>query len=295
MNFQPFYVSGFILVFREENCYDVTIRRAGAAGVQMRYTGAKRALCSLPPPRKAGDKEHCMRLRHIPGCEDFVAGSTSVVHSPEQYQGRWSQFFGNTHPIELEIGMGKGQFIRELSRRRPEVNFLGLERYETVLMKAIQRKEREEAELPEYLRRRNLYFLCEDARRLPELFSEGEISKIYLNFSDPWPKASHAPRRLTSPAFMKLYDIVLTAAGQVEFKTDNQALFAWSLEAIPEAGWELRYVTHDLHAEPEAADNVMTEYEEKFSAKGQKICKLIAVRKSRKAYNKEDHDGKAAF
>ena len=219
-----------------------------------------------------------MRLRHIPGCEQFVAESPSVVHDPIQYKGHWQEFFGNDRPIELEIGMGKGQFIRKLSLRDPEINFLGLERYETVLMKAIKRKEMEDAALPEGVERKNLSFLCVDANLLPEIFAPGEISRIYLNFSDPWPKTSHAPRRLTSPHFMKIYDQVLEKDGVVEFKTDNQGLFAWSLEAIPEAGWEITYVTHDLHAQTEAADNIMTEYEEKFSGRGQKICKLIARR-----------------
>ena len=219
-----------------------------------------------------------MRLRHIKGCEDFVAASSSVAHDPEQYRGKWKEFFGNDRPVELEIGMGKGQFIRKLSRMHPELNYIGLERYETVLMKAIQRKEREEAVLPEEDRRKNLVFLCEDALRLPELFAPGEISKIYLNFSDPWPKSGHAHRRLTSPVFLKLYDQVLQPEGCVEFKTDNQALFEWSVETIPEAGWKIVRLTRDLHAEPEAAENVMTEYEEKFSSRGQKINKLVAVR-----------------
>lgn len=219
-----------------------------------------------------------MRLRHIKGCEQFVAESESVAHSPEQYRGRWNELFGSENPIELEIGMGKGQFIRKLSGMHPEINYIGLERYETVLMKAIQRKDREEAEMPEEQRRKNLYFLCEDALRLPELFAPGEVSKIYLNFSDPWPKAGHAHRRLTSPVFMKLYDQVLAPGGCVEFKTDNQGLFEWSLESIPASGWKIIYMTRDLHAEPEAAQNVMTEYEEKFSSRGQKINKLVAVR-----------------
>lgn len=219
-----------------------------------------------------------MRLRHIPGCEDFVAQSESVVHSPENYRGRWKELFGNDHPLALEIGMGKGQFIRRLSVLHPEINYLGLERYETVLMKAIQRKEKEDAAmLPE--KRGNLYYLCEDAKRLEELFAPGEVDKIYLNFSDPWPKSSHAPRRLTSAQFLQLYDKVLKKDGVIEFKTDNNMLFEWSLESVPAAGWDLLYVTRDLHASPEAADNVMTEYEEKFSSRGQNINKLIAARK----------------
>ena len=221
-----------------------------------------------------------MRLRHIPGCEKFIADSTYVVHEPERERGNWRSFFGcREAALELEIGMGKGKFIRELARRNPDRLFLGLERYETVLMKAIQRREKEDLLHPNEDGKKNLRFLCEDAKRLTELFSPGEVSKIYLNFSDPWPKAGHAMRRLTSPVFMKLYDEILSSDGSVEFKTDNQALFEWSLEMIPEAGWELSYVTRDLHAAPENADNVMTEYEEKFSSRGQKICKLTAIRK----------------
>lgn len=225
-----------------------------------------------------------MRLRHIPGCEEFVAQSADVVHSPEQYRGNWKTFFGNDRPVELEIGMGKGQFIRKLSLLHPEVNYLGLERYETVLMKAIKRKADEDARLPEDGKRTNLFFLAEDAKRLPEIFAKGEVDRIYLNFSDPWPKSGHAPRRLTSSAFLKLYDQVLSPDGCIEFKTDNNGLFEWSLEEIPSAGWTITYMTRDLHAEPEAADNVMTEYEEKFSGRGQKINKLVAVRGQKKDF-----------
>ena len=223
-----------------------------------------------------------MRLRHIPGCEAYVAASAYVAHEPETNRGQWNRFFGNDHPLELEIGMGKGQFIRTLSVRNPETNYIGLERFETVLMKAIQRtllQDRGELSLAADVLRPNLRFLAVDAVRLPELFAPGEISRIFLNFSDPWPKKGHASRRLTSPVFFKLYDQILAPEGVVEFKTDNQGLFAWSLEAIPEAGWELLSVNEDLHASSEAADNVMTEYEEKFSGRGQKICKLVAARK----------------
>jgi tRNA (guanine-N7-)-methyltransferase len=220
-----------------------------------------------------------MRLRHIHGCEAFVADSPDVISAPEKHCGKWHELFGNENPIELEIGMGKGRFIRELSLKHPERNFLGIERYESVLMKAIQRKDKEEEALPEEKRRKNLYFICDDAARLPEMFLPGEISRIYLNFSDPWPKASHAKRRLTSDRFLKLYEKVLKPEGAIEFKTDNRALFAWSVETVPEAGWEILYQTEDLHAEPDAEDNIMTEYEEKFSGRGQKICKFVIRRK----------------
>ena len=218
-----------------------------------------------------------MRLRHIPGCEQFVAESPSVVHDPMQYKGRWQEYFGNDHPVELEIGMGKGKFIRELSRRHPEINFLGLERYETVLMKAIKRKEQEE--LAEDAPRKNLGFLCVDANLLPEIFAPGEVAKIYLNFSDPWPKARHAKRRLTSRQFLARYEQVLKDGGRIEFKTDNNGLFEFSLEEIAACpNWELVASTRDLHHDLAMNEgNIMTEYERKFSALGNKINKLIAV------------------
>ena len=151
-----------------------------------------------------------------------------------------------------------------------ETNFIGIERYSSVLLRALQK--REELEIP------NIYFMCVDAKELGEIFAPGEVEKIYLNFSDPWPKDRHAKRRLTSPDFMKVYDQVLAKDGRVEFKTDNQDLFTYSLEAIPEAGWTIEASTRDLHHSDMAEGNVMTEYETKFSAMGNPICKLVASR-----------------
>lgn len=219
-----------------------------------------------------------MRLRHIPGSEDIVSASPYVLDQPEQYRGRFGEYFGNGYPIEVEIGMGKGRFIMELAQRHPQVNFLGIERYPSVLLRAI--KKQEELQLS------NLAFLCIDAKALSEVFAPGEVSRIYLNFSDPWPKDRHAKRRLTSPEFMKVYDHILAENGTVEFKTDNQGLFSYSLESIPAAGWQILWSTRDLHHTDLAADNVMTEYEEKFSSLGNPICKLIASRQS--AYTDKD-------
>jgi len=218
-----------------------------------------------------------MRLRHIKGCETFVAESPDVVQDPEKIRGTWRLFFENNRPIELEIGMGKGRFLRELSLRDPEKNYLGLERFASVLMKALQRKTAEDEKRAQAgeEKRKNLYYIYGDAEKLPEYFSCGEVSKIYLNFSDPWPKKSHAKRRLTSPDFLKIYEKILAPEGTVEFKTDNTELFLWSVENIPLAGWNILYETRDLHDEPENRENIMTEYEAKFSDKGQKICKLI--------------------
>jgi tRNA (guanine-N7-)-methyltransferase len=211
-----------------------------------------------------------MRLRHIPGSENAIAVSPYVVHQPEDYRGRYKELFGNDHPLEIEVGMGKGKFIMELAMLHPEINYIGIERYSSVLLRALQK--REELDLP------NIYFMCVDAGKLNEIFAPEEISKIYLNFSDPWPKDRHAKRRLTSPEFMKVYDQILRKDGVVEFKTDNQGLFSYSLESIPEAGWKIDAYTRDLHHSEMAEGNVMTEYETKFSSMGHPICKLIACR-----------------
>ena len=212
-----------------------------------------------------------MRLKHIKGAEEAIAANAFVIQDAKERPGKWQELFGNEHPLRIEIGMGKGQFLMKLARQNPEINYLGMERYSSVLLRALQKMEEEP--LP------NLYFLCEDAAELPEMFAEGELDRIYLNFSDPWPKARHAKRRLTSPEFLARYDQVLSPAGQLEFKTDNVGLFDFSLDSVEEAGWKLLGCTRDLHHDARMNEgNIMTEYEEKFSAKGNPICKLIAVR-----------------
>ena len=211
-----------------------------------------------------------MRLRNIPGAEEAILNSGYCIKNPEEQKGHWQDCFDKVQPLHIEIGMGKGRFIMEMAARNPQENFIGIERYTSVLLRALQL--RAELELP------NIFFMCEDAKELAEIFEPGEIEKIYLNFSDPWPKDRHAKRRLTSPDFMKVYDQVLCGDGTVEFKTYNQGLFAYSLEAIPEACWRIDAFTEDLHHSPMAEGNVMTEYEMKFSAMGNPICKLIASR-----------------
>lgn len=212
-----------------------------------------------------------MRLKHVKGAEEAIAANEYVVHDAKERPGKWQELFGNDHPIHIEIGMGKGQFLMELARRNPDINYLGMERYSSVLLRALQKMEEEP--LP------NLYFLCEDAAELPEMFANGELNRIYLNFSDPWPKARHAKRRLTSTEFLARYNLVLAADGQIEFKTDNMDLFDFSLESVEEAGWKLVGCSRDLHHDPTMnMGNIMTEYEEKFSAKGNPIYKLVAIR-----------------
>lgn len=212
-----------------------------------------------------------MRLRNIPGADEAIADSPHCIQEPMAEKGRWHLIFGNKNPIHIEIGMGKGQFIMKLAKEHPDINYIGIERYSSVLLRALQKMEIEP--LP------NIRFLCMDASIITEVFDKEEVAKIYLNFSDPWPKERHAKRRLTSRQFFERYDKILAGNGVVEFKTDNDDLFAFSMEEVAEAGWTLDAHTFDLHHDPVLNEgNVMTEYEEKFSSLGHPIHKLIARR-----------------
>lgn len=215
-----------------------------------------------------------MRLRNIPGAKTAILESSYVIQNPQEYKGKWADAFPEKQPLHIEIGMGKGRFLMDMARLHPDRNYIGIEMYDSVLLRALQKREELETEGTELS---NLYFMRVDARHLPEIFSQGEVDKIYLNFSDPWPKARHAKRRLTSREFLKRYETVLAKDGVVEFKTDNKELFDFSLEEVREAGWELLASTYDLHHNEELCKgNVMTEYEEKFSSMGNPICKLIS-------------------
>lgn len=213
-----------------------------------------------------------MRLRNIPGAEEVVSNSPYCIQNPTELKGKWHSFFGNENPIHIEVGMGKGKFIMQLAALHPDINYIGIERYTSVLLRAVQKME--EQPLP------NIHFLCIDAATLPEIFDKDEVSLIYLNFSDPWPKDRHAKRRLTSREFLARYDQFLKKDGHIEFKTDNQDLFTFSLQEIEESPlWKLDASTRDLHNDPALNEgNIMTEYEEKFSSMGNPICKLITSR-----------------
>ena len=216
-----------------------------------------------------------MRLRNIRGSKDVIASCPFVVQEPESCRGRWAEIFGNENPIHIEVGMGKGRFLMDMAVLHPEINYVGIEMYDSVLLRAVQKREKLETEI------KNLFFIRMDARQLPEVFAEGEVDRIYLNFSDPWPKARHARRRLTSPEFFARYDKVLVQDGQVEFKTDNRDLFDFSVESLGESEtWDISECTYDLHHdEIMNVGNIMTEYEEKFSSMDHPICKLIAKRR----------------
>lgn len=214
-----------------------------------------------------------MRLRNITGSREVIAESPFVVPEAELFDcpGTWHKIFGNDWPIHIEIGMGKGQFIHTMAKEHPEVNYIGIEKYSSVLLRAIQKMEEEE--LP------NLKFIRMDAEDIAKVFAPGEVDRIYLNFSDPWPKDRHAKRRLPSREFLARYDLILQPDGLLEFKTDNRELFDFAVEELAPAGWHAREVSYDLHRDLRLMEgNVMTEYEEKFSAMGNPICKYIICR-----------------
>ena len=212
-----------------------------------------------------------MRLRNITGSREVIAESDYVIHEPQNYKGNWKAVFGNDRPIRIEIGMGKGRFIMDLARMNPQINYVGIEKYSSVLLRGIQKMAADP--LP------NLYFIRMEAEEITEVFGREEVDRIYLNFSDPWPKDRHAKRRLPSREFLRRYDEILVRDGVIEFKTDNHDLFRFALEELEPAGWHLDQMTEDLHQnEKMMQGNVMTEYEERFSSIGNPIYKYIISR-----------------
>lgn len=249
-----------------------------------------------------------MRLKNVPGAQEVIDTSGFVQHDPEACFGRWHDVFGNDHPIELEIGIGKGRYLMDLAERHPENNYLGMEMYSSVLVRAVQKAEQrvsgDELPLPISKKDRptrpegcNFRLIRYDATGVTDLFARGEISKIHLNFSDPWPKDRHADRRLTSARFLRRYEAILPSGGGLAFKTDNRSLFDFSLEQLRECGWDILFHTFDLHGdstdEPDFGtadisahrvrkelvirENILTEYEERFVREGKPICMLRAT------------------
>lgn len=214
-----------------------------------------------------------MRLRNIPGAGDVIANNDYAIKDPKSKRGNWKKEFENEGPLYIEIGMGKGRFIIDNALRYPEINFIGIERYSSVLLRALQKLDELENK-PD-----NLKFICMDAKEITDVFAEEEVDRIYLNFSDPWPKDRHAKRRLPSRQFLALYDKILKKDGKLEFKTDNKGLFDFAVEELNETKWYSEAVTYDLHKdEVMNKDNIMTEYEEKFSSMGNPIMKYIIKR-----------------
>ena len=210
-----------------------------------------------------------MRLRNIPGARETIAESEFVIHNEEEYKGKWKEVFGNDNPIHLEIGTGKGSFIMESARRNPDINYIGIEKYSSVLLRALEKMEEEEPRLT------NLVFIRMDAEYIENVFEKDEIDNIFLNFSDPWPKERTAKRRLTSDRFLKRYTNIMKKSGKVTFKTDNIDLFNYSVETAKECNWNILVETRDLHKSEYNEGNIMTEYEKKFSQLGNKINMMI--------------------
>lgn len=209
-----------------------------------------------------------MRLRNKPWAVEYIKKHPQyVLQHAEELKGKWSQIFKNDNPIHIEIGMGKGQFIVESARKNPEINFIGIERQSSVIVKALEKQV--EADLD------NLKFLHENGQELTDFFESGEVNRIYLTFSDPWPKNRHEKRRLTYKSFLKVYENILDSQGDLHFKTDNRGLFEYSLVSFSQYGMVFDEIYLDLH-KSDFENNIMTEYEEKFSAKGQPIYRVHA-------------------
>lgn len=214
-----------------------------------------------------------MRLRNVPGSRETIAEHPLCILEEDPQAGSWHAVFGNDHPIHIEVGMGKGQFITTLAQQNPDINYIGIEKYSSVLVRALEKTDALETQ-PE-----NLRFVRMDAENICNMFAEHEVDRIYLNFSDPWPKDRHAKRRLTSRQFLARYNEILKKDGTIEFKTDNRVLFDFSVEEAEPAGWKIAAITYDLHNDAKMNEgNIMTEYEERFSGMGTPINKFILER-----------------
>ena len=202
-----------------------------------------------------------MRLRNVKGAKELIESSKYVILNYKDYKGKYNNLFENDNPIYIEIGMGKGKFIIENAFKYPNINFIGIEKYDSVVVRAIQKLE--DINLP------NLKIIRMDALEIDEVFAH-EISKIYLNFSDPWPKDRHANRRLSSNIFLKKYGVIFKDDKNIVMKTDNRKLFEYSVKSFVDYGYKISDLSLDLHNDY-YPDNIMTEYEEKFVSKGNQI------------------------
>ena len=209
-----------------------------------------------------------MRVRNRPGAAEMLAAHPNfVISDPTLWKGKWNELFENDHPIHIEIGMGKGQFITGMAKAHPEINYIGVEMQVSVVSIALDKLI--EQPLP------NLKLLHVDGSALTEYFADSEVDQIYLNFSDPWPKKRHEKRRLTYKTFLAVDEQILRPNGEIHFKTDNQGLFEYSLASFSQYGMILKQVWLDLH-QSQFEGNIMTEYKEKFSSKGQRIYRVEA-------------------
>lgn len=201
-----------------------------------------------------------MRLRKVKNAlEKLRQNKTYFIDNPQEHIKEWEKVFGNSYPIHMEIGCGKGKFIYEMAKNNPNINYIAIEKYDSVLLRVLEKIENET--IP------NLKLVVLDASNLKNYFSSAEISRIYINFSDPWPKSAHQKRRLTYKSFLESYAYILKSEGEIFQKTDNRKLFEFSLQSFSEQGWILSNISLDLHKDA-LEDNIMTEFEEKWSKLG---------------------------
>ena len=211
-----------------------------------------------------------MRQRNVKNKESIINNSKYFISNPTLYKGKWHTLFNNSNPICIEIGMGKGKFIIENAKKYPSINFIGIEVIDSILALALKKIDTELS---------NLYMIRLDANNILDVFN-AEIDKIYLNFSDPWPKKRHEKRRLTSPLFLEKYDLVFKNDNHIIMKTDNKDLFSYSIKFLNNYGYYIDYLTFDLENEKDP-DNIMTEYEEKFTKLNNPIYKIEVTKKKK--------------
>ena len=209
-----------------------------------------------------------MRLRNVKNKDEILNASEYLVKNPEEYIGKWKEVFGNDNPIYIEIGMGKGKFIIENALKYPDINFIGIEKFDSVLARSLPK-------IPEGVK--NLMIIRMDALNIEKVFDK-EIDRIYLNFSDPWPKVRHHLRRLSSRVFLEKYSHIFREDYSIYMRTDNQGLYIYSLMSFSEGGYVLSDITFDLHSIED--ELITTEYEDKFSSKGMPIYAVVATKKS---------------
>ncbi len=205
-----------------------------------------------------------MRLKHIKNADIIINSSNYLIKNPNDYKGKWNELFGNDNPIEIEIGTGKGKFIIDKAIQNPNINYIGIEKYDTPLVNAVK--------ILNNIELNNLKLICFDALNINDIFDK-EISKIYLNFSDPWPKKRHEKRRLSSRQFLEKYDLIFKDEKRIQMKTDNDDLYEYSLISFEENGYEI------IKTDTNYKDTITTEYEDKFIGKGKNINYIYVVKK----------------
>lgn len=208
-----------------------------------------------------------MRMRNKPWAEDYLLSHSDIVSIDLSRKGEIQSWFNQSQPIHIEVGSGMGRFITEMAKMNPHINYIGIERDKNVMIRIVEKAVEQGIE--------NLRLLTVDAEHLTDIFGSGEVDRVYLNFSDPWPKTRHAKRRLTHANYLSIYKAILKPDGEIHFKTDNQQLFEFSIESMSQFGMKLKNINLNLH-ENEPEDNIKTEYEEKFSNKGFRINRLEA-------------------